>query len=114
MVKTMTSHVDIMADIIATMGEHATWDQTSAQQTSIGNHLLSDSFKLSQLSMIDKIWMYVTIFSLVVVRTITLRILYCIGFHMLIYDLLCKPLSKPHEEELTEIRILPTASAPKL
>lgn len=28
MIKTMTSHVDIMADIIATMGEHATWDQS--------------------------------------------------------------------------------------
>ena len=88
------NHVDIMADIIATMNDHATLDQTTQQRSFLSNHLISETFNLNHFSMLNKVWMYVTSLIFLVLITVAGRVLHGVGFHTLLYNQLCRPLKK--------------------
>lgn len=107
------NHMDIMADIIATMNDHSTWDQTTQQHSFLSNDLLSESFNLNQVTLFNNIWMYVTSFFALIVFVIAGRILYGVGFHTLLYNLLCRPLKKSQNaDRFRDIKLSQLASAP--
>lgn len=91
----LTSHVDIMNNIIATMAEHGAWDQTTFVQSPIKNLILTKAFSLTKQSFFGNFWFYqfyqsfMTVVSITII-CIVLRIFYCIALHILIYQLCCK------------------------
>ena len=98
----MFSHMNVMADIVATMSEHATWDGLQQQTASAAKLLFTDSDEFSNLSMFDKISYYVAIFCSFLVFVVVLRICYACGVHILLYKMLCKPLKRPMQDQVVK------------
>lgn len=58
----MFSHMNVMADIVATMSEHTTWDGIEQRAASTADLLLTNSEKFSNLSPFDKFSYYFSIY----------------------------------------------------
>ena len=107
----MFSHMNVMADIVSTMIEHATWDGIEQKAASAAAFLLTNSEKFSNLSLFDKFCYYFSIFCFFLFFVLVCRISYACGLHILIYKLLCKPIKTPTStsQRPTEIQMVSLA-----
>ena len=85
---TMTSHMNMVADIIASLNEQTSGDLS---EQSNPKSRFDQLHQINNLSMFDQIYLFLSLFVAILIFLVLLRIAYAIGLHTLIWKLCCKP-----------------------
>ena len=90
----MSSHMNVMADIIAAMNENNNADSESKYR----NAPLSQTHHEAQhLSLLDSLYLSILLFFVFILICILFRIAYAFELHILIWKMCCKPPATPAE-----------------
>lgn len=105
----MYSHMDVMADIIATISENAPRRDQTQLLPSASDHLFNAQITtFHQTSLLDRIYSVIAIIVLILILGVALRIGYACGLHLLLYKLCCRPLKQNQTTRTNEFNLVPT------
>lgn len=92
--------MNVVADLVATMSEHATWDGAEQRLSSASEHLLTKNSQVKEFSFFQKFYIFLSILVFVFFSLVFCRIAYACGFHTLLWKMCCRPMKKPRREDI--------------